>query len=30
MRKKRFGFGLAIVFISGQFLVAGVQAESLC
>ena len=29
MRIKRFGFGLAVVFISGQFLVAGAQAESL-
>jgi hypothetical protein len=29
MRKKRFGFGLAVVLISGQFLVAGAQAESL-
>ena len=29
MRKKRFGFSLAVVFISGQFLVADAPAESL-
>jgi hypothetical protein len=29
MRIRKFGFGLAVVFISGQFLVAGAQAESL-
>ena len=27
--KKKFGFGLAVFFISGQFLVASAQAESL-
>jgi adenosylcobinamide amidohydrolase len=29
MRMKRIGFGLVVVFISGQCLVAGAQAESL-